>query len=65
MQQIRKHHIDFHITETRMLQPVQSQGRDKRNKEEMVQGNDQVCGAETALGLWTPVGCRNHATDRV
>ena len=31
----------------------------------MVPGDDQVCGAETTLGLWTLVGCRDHATDRV
>ena len=33
------------------------QGRDKGNKEEMVPGDYQVCGAETTLGLWTLVGC--------
>ena len=31
----------------------------------MAPGDDQVCGAEMTLGLWTPVGCRDHATDRV
>ena len=49
------HRLPCHRTRT--LQPVQSQGRDKGNKEEMVPGNDQVSGAETTLGLRTLVGC--------
>ena len=42
---------------TRTLQPVQSRRGDKGNMDEIVPGNDQVSGAETTLGLWTPVGC--------
>ena len=57
MEQVRKHHIDYHVTEPERYNQSWVEGVIWEIRKKMVQGDDQKIRAKTTMGLRVEVGC--------
>ena len=57
MEQVRKHHIDYHVTEPEQYNQSWVEEVIREIQKKMVQGDDQEIRAKTTMGLQVEVGC--------